>query len=177
MMKKNNNNKGFSYVEMLMVLAILAIMIGMITLSVGLIGRTSLSRTLEKVESLCNKARTSALTKGKDYGWLNMAEFNDGVYAYVGEKIEDDNKQQVRDKGEKICTKDYEIITNMSGTSSGIGTSDKNVHRIAFKQSTGGVIGNYSGRVIVKKKGTTKVESFGIYGQTGKTYDRKKTEN
>lgn len=168
---RRTNNKGFSYVEMLMVLAIMAIMIGMVTISVGLISRNTVSRTLEKVESLCNRTRINALTKGSTQGYLNMAQFSDGVYAYVGEMVMDDNIDKIREKGEKICSKDYEIMTNFVGLGS---TSDGGIHRIGYKQSTGGVIGGLSGRVIVKKKNTTKTESFGIYGQTGKIYDRKK---
>ena len=165
------NNKGFSYVEMLMVLAIMAIMIGLVTISVGLIGRTTVSRIADKMESLCNQARTNALTKGSDQGYLNIAQIGGNVYAYVGEMIADDNADAVRSKGDKICTAEYEIMTNFVGLGS---TSDGQVHRVAYKQSTGGVIGGLSGRIIVKKKNTTKVESFGIYGQTGKVYDRKR---
>jgi len=176
---RRTNNKGFSYVEMLMVLAIMAILIGLVTLSVGVIGRNTVSRTLEKVETLCNKARTNALTKGTSSGYLNIAQFNDGVYAYVGEMIEDDNKDKIRKDGEKICSKEYEIGTNFSNNDDpdntvGLWTGDGGIHRVAFVQSTGGVIGGLSGRVMVRKKDKIKVESFGIYGQTGKVYDRKK---
>ena len=173
---RKNNNKGFSYVEMLMVLAIMAIMIGLVTISVGLIGRTTVSRVADKMESLCNKARTNALTKGSNQGWLNLAQTGGQVYAYVGEKIADDDVASVKAKGEKICSSDYEIITNFSGSAT-IGTSDGKVHRIPYLQSTGGVIGGMSGRIIVKKKNSNKTESFGIYGQTGKVYDRKRKEN
>ena len=162
---KTNQNKGFSYIEMLMVLAIMAIMIGLVTISIGLINRNTVSRTLEKVETLCNKTRINALTKGSKNGYLNLAEFSDGVYAYVGEMVDDDNINKIREKGDKICSKDYEIITNFVGLGS---TADCQIHRIAFKQSTGGVIGGLNGRVIVKKKNTTKTESFGIYRETGK---------
>ena len=101
---RRTNNKGFSYVEMLMVLAIMAIMIGMVTISVGLISRNTVSRTLEKVESLCNRTRINALTKGSTQGYLNMAQFSDGVYAYVGEMVMDDNIDKIREKGERICS-------------------------------------------------------------------------
>ena len=176
---RKNNNKGFSYVEMLMVLAIMAIMIGLVTISVGMIGRNTVSRTLEKVETLCNKARTKALTKGSDQGYLNLAQFNDGVYAYVGEMIDDAHRDKIRAEGEKICSKDYEVGTNFTNNSDpdntpGLWTGDGGIHRVAFLQSTGGVIGGLSGRVMVRKKDKKKVESFGIYGQTGKTYDRLK---
>ena len=38
----NKNNKGFSYVEMILVLAIIAILIAMIGLSMGLVSRTNI---------------------------------------------------------------------------------------------------------------------------------------
>ena len=158
------NNNGFSYVEMLMVLAIMAIMIGMVTISIGLVGRTNVSRTSEKLESLVNKARTNALTKGKQNGFLNVVEVDGAVYAYVGEMIADDMPEAVKEKGEKLCSADLEIKMVESTT-----TADKKVHRIGFKQSTGGLLGG-SVTVLVKKKNTTKTSSFSIYNQTGKTW-------
>ena len=142
---KTNNNKGFSYVEMLMVLAVMAIMIGMVTISIGTINRNTVARTSEKLESLSNKARTSALTKGSQNGYLNLCEVGNGVYVYVGE-----------------------MLTN---------PADVKIHRWAFKQSTGGIIGTIdsstpvSGSVVVRKKSNTiKQSAFQIYWMTGKTF-------
>jgi len=172
------NNKGFSYVEMLMVLAIMAIMIGMVTISIGLIGRNTVSRTSEKLESLVNKARTNALTKGKEKGVLNVAEVNGAVYAYVGERIDDDDTASVKSKGDKVCGSEYEVIiggsTNPDNegnkTTSPANGDPKKVLHIGFKQATGGINSAVSDGtiVIVKKKKTTKTRMFQIYDMTGK---------
>lgn len=167
---RGKNNKGFSYVEMLMVLAVIAIMIGMVTISVGLIGRTNTRRTSEKLETLANKARTSAMTQGTNKGYLCVAEYRGAVYAYVGSKIAEDNPAEVKQKGIKICSNDMEIrMPTDSDPGSGSFTSDGLVHRISFKQSTGGLANGVNLiEIIVRKKGTSKTSSFSIFKQTGK---------
>lgn len=163
-----NNNKGFSYVEMLMVLAVMAIMLGMVTISIGTINRNTISRSSERLESLLNKARTSALTKGKEKGFMNFVEYGNGVFVYVGEQVDD--PAEVRKKGEKICSSEYEILFKFGGTSF-TSSKDKAVHRVGFQQSTGGVLGNLDGSFVVRKKNnTTKQSAFQVYGLTGKTY-------
>ncbi|MBR3040936.1 MAG: prepilin-type N-terminal cleavage/methylation domain-containing protein [Lachnospiraceae bacterium] len=171
---KTNNNKGFSYVEMLMVLAVMAIMIGMVTISIGTINRNTVARTSEKLESLSNKARTSALTKGSQNGYLNLCEVGNGVYVYVGEMLT--NPADVKSKGEKICSAEYEVLIKFLGTDY-TSSKDKAIHRWAFKQSTGGIIGTIdsstpvSGSVVVRKKSNTiKQSAFQIYWMTGKTF-------
>lgn len=174
------NNKGFSYVEMLMVLAIMAIMIGMVTISVGLVSRNTVSRTSEKLESLVNKARTTAMTKGSTNGYLFLAEVNGSVYAYVGNKetIYDSGNPlpaNVKKFGEKICNNGYEIRLGSSTS-----TSDKAVHFVGFKQSTGGMSclidgtalgGTTSLGFLVQKKNTpTKQSVFNVYVDTGKVW-------
>ena len=161
------HNEGYSYVEMLMVLAIMAIMVGMVTVSVGLVNRNTAARTSEKLETLANKARTYALTKGKNKGCLNIAEYNGDVYAYVGERIPNSQTDQVKEKGSKICNGQYEVIVSGKSTCPS-GGAEKEVLHIGFKQSTGGIDSADGNVVVVKKKGTTKSNSFTIYTQTGK---------
>ena len=169
------NNKGFSYVEMIMVLAVMAIMIGMVTISIGTVNRNTVYRTSEKLESLSNKARTNALAKGKDNGYLNICEVGGGVYVYVGEMVSDPNV--VRSKGEKICSSDYEVGIQFLGTGL-TWTRDKAVHRWAFKQTTGGIIDGgdpascpATAKVVVRKKNNTvKQSAFQIWWMTGKSF-------
>ena len=78
------NNKGFSYVEMIIVLAIMGIMVGFLSISISTNYRNEVSRTAEKFESRVNQARTSALTKGTANGYLNIAYVDKAYYTYVG---------------------------------------------------------------------------------------------
>ena len=98
-MKKNN--KGFSYVEMIIVIAIMALMVGMITLSIGMVNRNNVSRAGDKLATMIDKARVSAMTKGPKKGFLNIALVDGAVYAAVGEQMF--TATDVKTKGEKIC--------------------------------------------------------------------------
>jgi len=157
MMKNNRNNRGFSYVEMLMVLAIMAIMVGLVTISIGLVGRNSVKRTGEELESLIKKARTSALTKGTGQGYLNIALVDGAVYAYVGENL-DKKPGDVKKKGDKICNSD--IVITVTGAYGGKTTDtveeedgghSSKVLRVFFKQSTGAPTAETT--IDVQKKG------------------------
>ncbi len=165
----SRNNRGFSYVEMIIVLAILAIMVAMVTITIGTNNRNNVSRASEKLESLVNKARINALTKGTSNGYLNLAIVDGSVYAYVGEALPADQPSAVKShvlngkvvSGEKICSANLSIQLN--GT-----VSDTAVNRIGFLQSTGG-LGSGS-PVVMVMHGTNSSSTFQIYPATGKTY-------
>lgn len=127
------NNKGFSYVEMIIVLAIMGIMVGFLSISISTNYRNEVSRTAEKFESRVNQARTSALTKGTANGYLNIAYVDKAYYTYVGEKLSSANS--VKSKGEKLCNGNIEISITTDAINSG------NPYKcLSFKQSTGGLL-------------------------------------
>ncbi len=163
-------NDGFSYVEMLLVLAIIAIMIGFVTVSIGIVNRNNVARTSEKMESLAHAARTSALTKGGS--WLNIASVDGKIYAYIGESL-DKQPNEVKKKGEKICNNDLVITVSGSygGTTSDTveeeGVQSAKVLRIYFKQSTGSPSSETT-IIVQKKNNNLKQSSFHIDNVTGK---------
>ena len=158
---KKLDNKGFSYVEMIIVLALMTMLVGFLTISISSNKRHEVERTAEKMESLVNKARTSALTKGTERGVMNVAKVGGYIYYYVGEKIDDDQPEQVKAKGEKLCQAGTLEVVILSGS-----TNDLMVHRLHFKQSTGGLTG---GDVEVKVRNNDgKESSFTVIGSTGK---------
>ena len=170
---KANQNKGFSYIEMLMVLAIMAIMIGMITISIGTVKRNTALRASEKLETLVNKARVNALTKGTAHGYVNVALYEGAYYAYVGERVPADldndgsleSRKYVKEHGDKICNENATIYFN--------GLVKNNVNHIQFKQATGGLVGT-SDTISVVCGNTSSV--FRIKPQTGKTYRHEEEE-
>ena len=164
-MKRPSNDKGFSYVEMILVLGIMTIMLAMITISMGTIRRNNVLRTAEKMETLVNKARNTALTKGTANGVLNVAKIDNDVYAYVGTGISELNEGNINTfkvKGEKICSSDITIIIN------GVSTDSGSVAQIGFKQSTGGLDSTLDGTIMVLKG--TRSSTFRIHYLTGKIY-------
>lgn len=82
-MKKNN--KGFSYVEMILVLAIVAIMMGMITLSLGMVNRANINRGAEHLESYLERARTQSMARNQLRGTLTISCVDGAYYCYVGD--------------------------------------------------------------------------------------------
>ena len=79
-----DNNKGFSYVELILVLAIMAIMIAMIGISYGLVTRNNVSKACAKMESVFNTARITSLSKGSEQGALNLKQENGIIYYGIG---------------------------------------------------------------------------------------------
>lgn len=158
---KGNSNRGMSYVEIIIVFAIGAIMIALVTISIGTVSRTNVNRTAEKVQSLVNQARVSALTHGTANGYLNIAVEGNSVYGYVGESVSD--TLTVREKGEKICPSDVQIIVT-GGTVNGA------VTQLQFQQSTGGIVSTNPAPLVtvMVKKDNFESSTFQVYKQTGK---------
>ena len=68
-----DNNKGLSYVEFIIVIAIMAIAVGLVSLSMGLVSRTNINRGAEKVSSSLNQARNTAMARGTDRGTIEIS--------------------------------------------------------------------------------------------------------
>ena len=84
-MKKNN--KGFSYVELMIVIAIMGIVVGLVSLTFTLVDRTNVAKAGDRLISVLNQGRTNALTKGSSNGYVIFTKKNGALYAYVGPKI------------------------------------------------------------------------------------------
>ena len=153
------NNKGFSYVEMIIALAILAIMTSMVTISIGTVKRNELARTSEKIMSLIQQARANAMTKGPDYGVLEIAKVDGDYYTLIGESS--GSLDYIKEHGEKLCSGDIDIVI-------GIPIKEGNVIDMWFRQSTGGLYGG--DETVLVKKGN-KSFYFKVDGTTGKIED------
>lgn len=81
-MKKNN--KGFSYVELVLVLGIIAIMMGIMALSMSLIGRTNVNKGCDNLNSAMNQARTTSMARGRVNGQITISCQGGKYYYYIG---------------------------------------------------------------------------------------------
>jgi len=154
-MKKNN--KGFSYVEMVIVIGIMALMVGMITISIGTANRNRVNRAAESLETVVDKARVSAMTKGATRGYLNIAKDGNSIYAAVGEQLF--TVADVKAKGEKICTGkvyiDFRSPNNPTNLGAGFhdvysSETSSGVYSLGFKQVSGGPEDGLIHNVIVR---------------------------
>ncbi len=156
------NNKGISYIELVLVMSIALILTGVFTLTIGLINRSNVNRSAEKVFSSVNEARTASLVKGTDKGVLAMTCKNGSVYCYVGDDIttvDFDNQ-----KWDKIATSPVSVsYINKDGTK---GTMAEGVLvKTKFKQSSGEVTEGCINFNFDTNKSTAGVK---IYKLTGK---------
>ena len=171
--KAYSNNSGFSYVEMIIALAILSIMVAMITISIGTVHRNTVSRTSEKLESMVNSARTKALTRGSKEGYLCIAPIDGKIYTFVGDVSKLKNgtnfdRDLMLKNGNELCSSSY--IVTVSGATTDPSSDDySELITIQFVQSTGAVKDNADKTVIVKKNNGPTI-TFNIYGLTGKTW-------
>jgi len=79
------NNKGFSYVEMILVLGIIAIMMGIIALSTNLIGRTNVNKGCDNLNNALTQARTATMAKGNFDCAMSIFCEDGKYYYYIGD--------------------------------------------------------------------------------------------
>ena len=177
-MKRMRSNKGFSYVEMLVVIGIMAVMTGFLAMTIGTVNRNNVRRAKESIEAKFNEARISAMSKGTERGYLIIARYKGNIYTYVGEGIDSTTgtlytAEAISKKGEKLCSSQLEITIDGTVMNGDVG----DLVYIKFKQSTGGVV-QYTGAdpttakpqfiVSVANQKNTMVSSFRVYKSTGK---------
>lgn len=84
------NNKGFSYVEMILVLGIIAIMMGIIALSTNLIGRTNVNKGCDNLNNAMTQAKTSVMAKGDADCSMSVFCQDGKYYYYIGDAYSPD---------------------------------------------------------------------------------------
>ena len=152
---KQASNKGFSLFEMVAVIAVATLMTLFITISIGTNIRNQALRTGEKLESLINQARTSALVKGTPNGYLNIVYVDGAYYTYIGEEIKggengEANKKTVKSKGKKLCDGGIDIYIAGDNIK-----NEPDVRYLSFKQSSGGLVAGIDISVRVAKGNTS----------------------
>ena len=134
MFKKTN--KGLSYIELILVIAIMTLMAGLVTITMGTVNRNNLNRASDKVVSVFNEARNNALSKGSDNGYLNITSVDGVIYYNVGKPICDnldvDFDTQEWDKLTKSPIDFYIGSTKLE---------DGNTFSFQYKQSSGEYLG------------------------------------
>lgn len=132
--------KGFSYVEMLIVISIMMIVVGLFALSMTLISRTNVSKAADNAISAINQARSIAYTQGSEKGTIYFVTYKGAIYYAIGEDPRTDplNDSSIDPDGlTKIASPAIKISVNGDPNSS-LGTYGVS-RAFSFKQSTGGL--------------------------------------
>lgn len=85
------NNKGLSYVELLIVIAIMILLTGVTTVSIGLSTRANATKTADRLVTALKTSRTYSLAKGTERGAFhikksgNVYEFSIGTLSEAPE--------------------------------------------------------------------------------------------
>lgn len=160
------NNKGFSYVEFLIVIGIMAVLVSMVSISMGLISRTNVNRGAEKLNSSINRARNMAMAKGTERSIVKITFDGSKYYCYVG-----NSTNSAQGEEEEIAISPITIGYCENGSNTEIGITATNPLILKFDQSTGSfkamANGKYCSKIIVTNE--DKTATITLYPETGKT--------
>ncbi len=163
-----DNNKGFSYVELILVIAIMAILVGVMSLSMGLVGRTNINRGIEKVSSSLNQARNSSMARGYIKGAFEISYDGSQYYCYVGAAGASDKEELKEELVASPVIVGY-YLSDDADTMYQV--TETNPLRIQYNQSTGSfkpvVDSVYCDRIVMIHG--DKVAEIKLYPETGKT--------
>ena len=136
--------KGFTYYELLVAIAIMSLMVGFATITIGTVYRNNANRGADKIQSTINNARNNAMTKGTEQGYANFYYYDNKLYAYVGENVDGSTLVFSSD------TRDWQVVCDniddvsygfdMGGSHYSIGPWSGTLFKIGFKQSTGELV-------------------------------------
>ena len=161
---KKNNNRGFSLVELIVVVAIGAILIGASILSIASISGTAAKQCARNIESIINKTRVT--TMGKDSAVLEIyKDASDGAYYY---KTTINGTVSAPSKVGKSRIDVYYSMKDDYSDKTQLNSSDKIM--LQFDRSSGAqkpdANGKCCSRIWIQKNSTEKVIT--IYKETGK---------
>ena len=126
------NNKGLSFVELLIAITIGIILVGFAALSMATVSRNSVNRVSDKIFTACNTARNNTVTKGSKNSYLNFY-YKDG-YLYTNHGLD----ITAAGTNANLATQNWEKVGKVDSVSlNSVPLYDGKVCTIRFKQSTG----------------------------------------
>lgn len=79
------NNTGFTLMEMLVAMAISAILIGMVTVTIAVVNNADASKAARALNAAIGQARTESMSKGTDAGQLTLSMVDGALYYQIGD--------------------------------------------------------------------------------------------
>ncbi len=152
-------DKGLTLIEILIVLAISSILIGMSAMSVSMIRRANVDKTVNKLQKVIASARATTMAKGETAGELSV-HFNGGkLYAGVG-----GGKEELISSGTVIADCDLNLDNKAL-----VVTDSKNFSANIKFRTSGGVGVTDGVRFFVSDTNSKRCAEILVYGLTGKT--------
>lgn len=154
------NNKGFSLLELLIVVALFSVMVGFASLTIAMVNNADVAKCANTYDSALDKAKTQCMSKGTDRGQLILTKQNGGLYYRIGDEA----------YNTKICS--AQVKFQIEYTDSSIKTQDDfsdgtDIASISFN-SAGMVIKNAVNiKSITFSNNNRRIASI-LYNETGK---------
>lgn len=163
------NNKGFSLVELIIVIAILSVITGVSITAIGYMYTSDVKSSIHKLDSSIQKAQSYTVSKssgGRDVALVIKQKPEDGCYYAEFKGISGQSD-------EKIGGKKLEINCYVNGSASTVSTS--NSFELYFDRSTGGLLpqtnngSDYCDKIVITTNGGKNKCTIKISELTGKT--------
>ena len=122
-------NKGISYIEFILVLAIMILLTTLATVTMSIVNRNNVTKGADRVVTGINHAKTLSLSKGPDKGCITFGAKGSNIYYYYGDN-----------KGDKynICNAPCTVSIQVAGTTYNI--SGNTQLRLKLSSSTGAFV-------------------------------------
>ena len=143
--KKNlSGNKGFSLVEVMVVIAIMMIVVGIAALSFNIVSNANVSKAANSLNSSFATARSTAMAKGLDAGTLTIKVIGDKTYCYIGSAA--DGYAATANQMDQIASAAISVELSASDSATGGAILPEGyVAQYSFRQSGGMCVVSYSG--------------------------------
>lgn len=80
-----SSNKGFSLIELLVVVAIMAVAVGLVTITYAIVDNANVAKAANALDTAFNKARVQSMAKGTEAGQLTVWMTDGVVYYTIGD--------------------------------------------------------------------------------------------
>ncbi len=134
----NGNQKGFTLIELMIVVMILAVFAGFVMAAASRMTPTDLRTAASKFDALISQSKVMTMSgAGAGNVELVLAEESDGFYGIINVDGVEDTKELIVDSGILVYTKDKE---DDSSAQKDIGISEDSHLIIRFNKETGAFI-------------------------------------
>ncbi len=131
-MKKNN--KGFSLVELIIIIAIMAVLTGSIITYVGILGSSQAKKCANELANHISQTKVCAMSRS----YASMTVYADGTGVYVKTVQGDTEKtEKIGDKGVTVTWRNVRNDTNYNQT---IGTTPDDGLTLEFDRASGACV-------------------------------------
>ncbi len=148
-MKRKHNNKGFSLIELIIVIAILSIVTSTVVVGIGYLYSSNVKSTLKKMNSALMKTQSYTTTKALENRDVKLKITKDGT-GCVLHYVDSTDADIAGMESEKIGNNKISVALEYSdGTSQLVDTS--NPGYVCFDRATGGLLPDTVGGKYLKK--------------------------